>query len=42
MNYAGTLNAAGAILTVGKSFGRHFSLLDENYKPTAFFKDYFS
>jgi len=42
MKYAGTLNAAGAILTVGKSFGRHFSFLDENYKPTDFFKDYFS
>ena len=42
MKYAGTLNAAGAILTVGKSFGRHFSFLDENYKPTALFKEYFS
>jgi len=42
MNYAGTQKAAGAILTVGKSFGRHFSFLDENYMPTAFFKDYFS
>ena len=42
MKYAGTLNAAGAVITVGKSFGRHFSFLDENYKPTALFKEYFS
>lgn len=40
--YAGTENAANAILTVGRSVGRHFGFLDQNYQPTEFFNRYFS
>lgn len=41
LSYAGTINAAKAILTVGKSFGRHFGFLDVYYNPTQLYNDFF-
>lgn len=41
LQYAGTPNAADAIITVGRSFGLHFGFLDENYYPTQLFNSYF-
>jgi hypothetical protein len=41
LGFAGKDNAAQAILTVGRSVGRHFGFLDENYQPTEFFNEYF-
>ncbi|WP_426088347.1 hypothetical protein [Janthinobacterium sp. PSPC1-1] len=39
--YAGTKSAAGTLMTVGRQVGRHFGLLDEKYRPTAFYHEYF-
>ena len=40
--YAGTANAANAILTVGRSTGRHFDLLDASNNPTPWFEGLFA
>jgi hypothetical protein len=40
--FGGTLNAATAVVTVGKSTGLLFGLLDHSYTPTALFSEYFS
>ncbi len=39
--FAGTLNAAAATVTVGKTTGRLFGLLDDSGAPTALFHKYF-
>jgi hypothetical protein len=41
LGYAGTANAATAIMTVGRNIGRHFGLLDNQKKPTQRFKAFF-
>ena len=38
--FAGTPNAAQAILSVGRSVGRHFGFLDEKNSPTEFYQQY--
>lgn len=35
--FAGTPNAAQAILNVGRSLGKHFEFLDKQNQPTAYF-----
>lgn len=40
--FAGTPNAAQAILSVGRSVGRHFGFLDEKNSPTELYQQYFS
>ncbi len=39
--HAGTPGTAGLIRTTGRQVGRHFGLLDEKYRPTAFYHEYF-
>ena len=41
-NFAGTNNASSAILTVGKSTGIYFTLLDMNGNPTKNFEKFYS
>lgn len=41
LGYAGTPNAANAIMTVGRSIGRHFGLLSNNNYPTTLFNTFF-
>lgn len=41
LKYAGTDDAAQAIISVGRSFGRHFGFLDDNYSPTDLFRHYY-
>ena len=38
---AGTPNSAATLLSVGKSFGRHFGLIDEDGNSTANYDEYF-
>lgn len=40
-NFAGTKNAAAAIITVGKSSGIYFKLLDKEGNPTENFKKFY-
>ena len=39
--FAGSLNAANAILEVGRSVGKFFNLLDQNYFPTTVFDQFY-
>ena len=41
LGYAGTANAANAIMSVGRSVGKHFGLLDNQNKPTTKFSAFF-
>ena len=41
-NFAGTKNASSAILTVGKSTGKYFKLLDMKGNPTKNFEKFYS
>mgnify|MGYP000131898367 FL=1 len=40
--FSGTPNTSNAILSVGRSVGRHFGFLDKNNQTTAFFDEYFN
>lgn len=40
--YAGTSNAAGTLMSVGRDVGRHFDLFEAKFKPTALFKQFFN
>ncbi|MBN3786473.1 hypothetical protein [Burkholderia sp. Ac-20353] len=39
--FAGTINSAGTLISVGRGVGRHFGLLDERDRPTALFFRFF-
>jgi len=40
--FSGSPRASNAILSVGRSVGRHFGFLDENNQTTTFFDEYFN
>ena len=39
---AGTPGSAATVLAVGKSFGQHFGLIDDNGNSTANYEEYFA
>ncbi len=41
IGFAGTENSAKTIMSVGRSFGRHFGLIDAGINPTDNFSEYF-
>lgn len=40
--YAGTYNAAGTLMSVGRNVGKHFDLLNAKNRPTELFKRFFA